>query len=113
MNTKTGLMTVKSTGAEMKAIFIDREALEFAKMNMRTKNRINVRRNKKASKMRHRKNMKRIANRILIEVLFGGAVALAGTAGLIHPVIWTPAAIICLCSACVRLGMWFCMVVKK
>lgn len=110
---KKGLMTVKSTGAEMQAIFIDREALEFARFNMRTKNRINIRRKEKAAKVQFRKEMERIANRVLIDVAFGAAVAAAGTAGFIHPVIWTPAAIICLCAACVRLGMWFGKAAKK
>ena len=35
------------------------------------------------------------------------AVTWAGMAGMIHPHISNPVAIICLCAACIRLGAWF------
>jgi hypothetical protein len=106
-------MTVKSTGRKMQAIFIDQEALEFAKQNMRTKQRLEKCQKAKEERNRFKKEMERNANRVLIDVLACGAVALAGTSGLIHPGLWVPFSVIALCGACVRLGMWFGKAVKK
>ena len=109
---QNGLMTIEKTGDKMKAFFIDQEVLEHARLNMRTKKRIGKYEKERAAKSRRRKRMEKNANRILAEAGFGGAVAFAGSLGLIAPVIWIPVSIISLCAACVRLGMWLVRAVK-
>ena len=104
---KKGLMTVKSTGAEMVGVFFDKEAIECNRLNIRTKQRLKMRQKAKEEKLRFKQEMERNANHILLDVAIGGAVALAGTSGLIHPAIWVSTAVVCLCAACVRVGLWF------
>jgi hypothetical protein len=106
-------MTVKSTGQKMRAIFIDEDALEFAKQNMRTKQRIEKRKKAKEQKIRSKKEMERNANKILLDVLIAGVIASAGTSGLIHAALWVPGSLISFCVACVRLGMRFGKAAKK
>ena len=110
---KKGLMKVRSTGAEMVGVFVDTEVLECARLNMRTKSRLNMLQKAKEEKVRFKREMERNANRILVDAVIGGAVALAGTSGLIHPAIWVSVSVIALCAACVRLGMWFGKVMSK
>lgn len=102
-----GMAIIENTGAGTRSVFIDQEVLECARLNLRTKERIEKQKKERAAKARHKKCMERTENRILAEAAFAVAVTMAGTAGMIHPAIWIPAAIICLCGACVRLGMWF------
>lgn len=66
----------------------------------------------KAKAQRKAYTVRSIASVVIFAVLSGG-VALAGTAGMIHPYICIPAAIFCLCAACVRFGAWFGRVAKK
>ena len=109
---ENGLMTIEKTGERMKVFFMDQESLEHDRLYKRTKHRINMRRKEKSERVRFRKRMGRNANRILLEVILGAAVTLAGTAGMIHLAIWLPVTLICLCAACVRLGVWFGRVEK-
>ena len=37
---ENGLMTIEKTDDKMKAVFIDQDVIECARLNMRTKNRI-------------------------------------------------------------------------
>lgn len=110
---QNGLMTIEKTEEQTKAFFIDQDVLECARLNLRTKNRVGKYEKDRAAKVRHAKRMRKTANRILAEAGFGGAVAFAGSLGLIAPVIWIPVAIISLCVACLRLGMWYGRAVKK
>lgn len=110
---KEGIAIIEQTGESTKSVFIDQEVREFARLNKRTKNRIDNQKKEQAKKVRFRNHMEKTANRILAEGCIGGAVALAGTAGMIAPVIWIPTAIICLCAACLRLGAWFERAAKK
>lgn len=115
---KEGMAIIEQTREGARSVFIDQEVLDCARLNMRTKKRIaeseakqnkadQIRQKEKAAKVQFVKDRERTANRVLLDVVFGGAVAAAGTVGLIHPVIWTPTAIICLCVASLRLGAWF------
>ena len=105
-------MTVKSTGAELRAVWYDKEVLECARLNMRTKKRLEMIQKAKEQKMRFKREMEKNANHILFDVLVCGAVAVAGRFGLIHPVLWVPLSLIAVCGACVRLGVWFSKAVK-
>ena len=106
-------MTVKSTGAELRAVWFDKEALECNRLNARTKHRLAMIKKAKEDKANFKREMERNANRILFDALVSGAVSVAGGCGLIHPALWVPIAIISACAACVRLGVWLSKAVDR
>ena len=108
-----GLMTIRKTDEGVKTVFIDHEVLEFANLNKHTKERIQTKGKYVAKKKHSKKVLNAIAQRAMRDVAIGGAVALAGAVGLIHPAIWGTVSLFCLCDACVRLGMWFGKAEKK
>ena len=110
---QNGLITIEKTDEKVEAIFVDQEVLECARLNLRTKNRVNKQKKERAAKERHQKRMRKTANRIASEAAFGMAVAVAGTCGMIHPAIWIPVTILSLCAACVHFGAWYTKAVKK
>lgn len=69
----------------------------------------------KAEKAEARRKAYAVKSVVSIAALgvLSGALVWAGSSEMIHPTIWIPAAIVCLCSACVRLGMWFGRVARK
>ena len=99
------------------AVFIDHEVIEFARLHALTKKRIAkakadqrnesriLRREEKVIARRKAYNL-RTAKSILIHGGICGAVTLFGVAGMVHPTIWIPAAIVCLCEVCLRFGAW-------
>lgn len=110
---KNGLMTIEKTDEETKAVFIDQDVLECAKLNMRTKKRIGKYEKERVAKERKRKRMERSVNRILAEALVGLAVAFCGSVGMIHPILWCPISILCLCVASLHLGAMLGKVGKR
>jgi hypothetical protein len=109
---ENGLMTIEKTGEKMSAVFIDQEVLECARLNLRTEKRIRNQKREQTKKMRYEKCMKKSANRILAEAGIGGAVAAFGFNGMIHPLLWVPASMICVCVACLHFGAWLGKVSK-
>ena len=101
---ENGLMTIEKTDDKMKAVFVDQDVIEFARLNMRTKNRIREQKKEHEKAVRSKKQIRKTVNRILAEAGFGGAVAFGGSLGMIHPLIWIPTAIISLCVACLHFG---------
>lgn len=101
---QNGLMTIEKTDEKTQAVFIDQDVLECARLNMRIKKRIGKYEKINKAKIRNRKRMEKTANRILAEGGTGLAAAVFGLVGLIHPWLWIPIAIICLCVACLHLG---------
>lgn len=108
---KQGMAIIENTDTETKTVFIDHEVVECARLNLRTKKRIEEQKREHSKKTRERKRMERMKNRIRTELIAGGVVAIAGMTGMIHAVLWIPTAIILLCAACVGLGA--CLGVKK
>lgn len=106
-----GMMTIEKTDEKTTAVFVDQETLECARLNLRTKKRIEVQKQEHGKKARERKRMERMKNRIRTELIAGGAVAIAGMTGMVHALLWVPTSIIFLCAACVGLGA--CLGVKK
>lgn len=45
-------------------------------------------------------------------LVLSGAVCAAGMADMMHPYIWVSTALVSLCAACVRFGVWFGRVAK-
>ena len=130
-----GIAIIEKTDEKTKGVFIDQETIEFAQQNARTTKRLADDKVKKDQAARIIREAEEEARKAFIKsekakarrraytvksiatvTVFGalsGAVALAGTAGMVHPAIWIPAALFCLCAACVRFGAWFGRVAKK
>ena len=112
-----GMAIIEVNDKETKGFFIDQESLEFARQNAIThKHRADREKAEKETERSRRKAEKAAARRkaytirticdIVSRCGIGGAVAWAGAANLIHPVISVPVALFCFCSACLRFGVW-------
>ena len=112
-----GLAIVEVTDTETRSTFLDHEVVEFARMNAQTKKRIanaeaeqreadRTRRKAEIAEARRKAYTKDTVKYILISCAILGGVTWAGTAGMIHPAIWLPLSLFCLCGACLRLGKW-------
>ena len=123
MTFEKGLAVVEVNDTETKGFYIDQEALEFARMNARTeKHRKEAEKDQKKADNSQRKAEKEKAERkaytlkTIRDVLaccgICVAVAWAGNTGLIHPTVFIPVSVFCLCAACVRFGVWFGRVAK-
>lgn len=119
-----GLAIIERNDTETKAVFIDKETIEFARLNAQTKKRFahaesmkhkadQTRRKAEKAEARRKAYNLNTAKHILIHGCTIGAVAWAGTAGMIHPAICIPVGLFCLCAACLRFGAWFGRVAKK
>lgn len=114
---QNGLAIIEKTDTTTKGFFIDQDTIEFARLNANTKKhiaqaeaeqrKVNHSRNKAEKAEAKRKAYNRnSAVYVLMRLATIGVMALAGTAGMIHPAICIPVALFCLCTACVRLGAW-------
>lgn len=114
---ENGIAIIQKTDKETKGVFIDRETIEYARLNARIKKRIadtEAAQRKTSRKLLAAANA--IAQRkaytresigyILIRCCTIGAATWAGIAGFVHPVICAALSLFCLCTACVRLGAW-------
>ena len=113
-----GLAIIEMNDAETKAVFIDRETLEFARQNAKTaknvarqnaKHRELVRKfkaTKKAHDRRKAYTMQTIKDLLIHGGIIGG-MTYGCVVGLISPIIGVPVSLFSLCSACIRLGAWF------
>ena len=110
-----GMAIVERNDVETKAIFIEQEALELARLSALTrKHRAEHEREQMVADMKHRKARKaeerrRAYNRatakyLLTRFAFSGVMVAGWAAGLIHPVV--SASLISLCQASERLGEW-------
>ena len=108
---KNGLMTIEKTDEQTQAVFIDQDVLECARLNVRTKERINNLKKAQSQKAKEKKRIERMKNRIWAELVTSGLVAICGMVGWIHTLLWVPTSIVLLCAACVGLGA--CLGVKK
>lgn len=129
-----GLAIIEKTDTETKGFYIDQDVLEFARLYTRTKKRIADAEARTKKRIAHAEAVQRKAEQsrkkaekdeakrkaynrnttkhILIYSGIIGAVAWAGTAGMIHPVNCIPVSVFCLCAACLRLGAWLGKVTK-
>lgn len=118
MTMNKGLAVIEVNDTETKGFYIDQDALEFARLNAKIKKRIDnaIKANKKATTKRtktEKANAERKAynaktvGRIMLNCTISGGAAWAGIAGMIHPIIYVPVSLFCLCVACLHLGAWF------
>lgn len=107
-----------------KAVFIDQDTIECARLNMRTKKRVEKlqmeqlaysqkRKKAAAEKARFKEYTAKTFAIVCGECAAVMALAWAGSAELIHPAIFIPASLFFLCAACVRLGAWIGWVNKQ
>ena len=118
MTMNKGLAVIEVNDTETKGFYIDQDALEFARLNAKTKKRVaaaeaekkntsNSHTKAKKAKAQHTAYTMKTVGRILLNcTICCGAVG-AGFAGLVAPVIYVPVSLFCLCAACLRLGAWF------
>ena len=112
-----GLAIIERTGDRTTSVFIDQEVLEYARLNLRTKNRVEAIKKEAGAVSRQQKKaeLAKAKRKAYTAKTFGCAVfemgvivgiLAAARAALISPILAYPVSLICLCIACVRLGMW-------
>ena len=113
-----GLAIIEVNDTETKGFYIDQEALEFTRLNAKTKKRLAnseaekreaTRNSSKAEKAEARRRAYNIhtLGYVLGRFAAAGAVTWAAWAGLVHPIISIPVTLFCFSAACLRLGAWF------
>lgn len=113
-----GLAIIKRDEVETKAVFIDQDILECARLNALTKKHLKEMDEAEKAKERNRRHAaKEKARRkayaidsayyVLLRLATIGAMAWAMAAEMISPIICIPVGLFCLCTACLRLGAWF------
>lgn len=121
---KEAMAIIKQTEEGTQSVFFDQDNLECARLNKRTKKRVEKAQMEQMAKaQKHRKSQaakasfykytSKTARNVLIELVSAVALVWAGSAEMIHPWIWIPVSILCLCVACVQIGMWFGKAGKK
>lgn len=119
-----GLAIIEKTDTETNSVFIDQDVIECARLNALINKRIahakavkrkadQTRRKAERAEARRKAYNLNTIKHILIDGGIIGAVAWAGTAGMIHPAICITVGLICLCAGCLRFGAWFGRVAKK
>lgn len=114
---ESGIAIIEKTDTETWGHFIEEEVLELERLNARSDKRIAEEEAQQREAEHHRRTADKAAARrkaynietikyILLRFIVLGGVIWAGTAEMIHPTIYIPVALFCLCAACVRLGMW-------
>ena len=112
---QNGLAIIEKTDTETRGFYIDQDALECARFNAKVNKRIaDAAKAKREEDRKHRRaeavKAKRkaytmhTAKTVLFRLAVCTAAVWAGTAGMIHPVIYVPVMLISLCGACLRLG---------
>ena len=111
MNMNNGLAIIEVNDSQTRSVFIDQEALECARLNARIKKRVSK---QQAMAQQHHKAKEKAKDRALkaiVRVLLCCGIcigaSLAGTAGLISPIIWVPIGMLCLCMAFYQIGAWW------
>lgn len=113
-----GMAIIEMNEAETKAVFIDQEALECARLNSRTEKRVaeaqnvqeqNNRIQRKAEKEQAR--FRAFTMKTLKDVsICSGIIGLAAYgvySEMINPAIAIPVMLICFCISSVKAGIWF------
>lgn len=118
MTMNKGLAVIEVNDTETKGFYIDQDALEFARLNAKTKKRVDAAEAEKKNasnshtkaekeKARRKAYALKTVGRILLNCAICCAAVGAGIAGLVAPIIYVPVSLFCLCAACLRLGAWF------
>lgn len=115
---KNGLAIIARDEVETKAVFIDQDVIECARLNALTKKRVakaeaelkealRKQRKEEIAKAKRTEYTLKTVGYLLIR---GGIICAAAYGlynGMIHPLISLPVMLFCLCASCIRFGVWF------
>ena len=114
MTMNKGLAVIEVNDTETKGFYIDQDALEFARLNAKISKRmkaaeVSSHNHARAEQIKAKRKAYSVnaIGRILLNCAVCGGAAWAGIAGMIHPIIYVPVSLLCLCVASMRLGAWF------
>lgn len=119
-----GMAIIEVNDTETKGFYIDQDALEFARQNARVNKRLaEADKDQKKADRKHKREEAAKAKRkaytietikyVAVRAFITAAVAAAVTVDLASLYLFIPVFIICLSSACLRLGKWFVRGEKK
>lgn len=119
-----GMAIIEVNDTETKGFYIDQDALEFSRQNAKVNKRMsNAAKDQKAAERKIRREEAAKAKRkaytidtikfVAIRAFITAALAAAVTADLASLYLFIPVFIICLSTACLRLGAWFVRGAKK
>ena len=119
-----GMAIIEVNDTETKGFYIDQEALEFSRQNAKVNKRMsNAAKDQKAAERKTRREEAAKAKRkaytkdtikyVAVRAFITAALAAAVTADWASLYLFIPVFIICLSSACLRLGAWFVRGAKK
>lgn len=116
--TRNGMAIVEVTDTDRRAVFIDEDTLETARLSAmlnRNRERNEAERKRVEREQRMLAHQKKVWKEYTVDTfsyigvrgaICGGAVW-AMIAGMMHPVISIPVSIYCLGTACIRFGVWY------
>ena len=115
---RNGLAIIEKTDTGTTGIYIDQEALEFARQNKRTAKRVTemhrIRRDRNRKLQAQKDEAARrkafnldTAKWVSLYGVLSVSATWAGLEGMMHPAICIPVSVFCLCAASMRLGKWF------
>lgn len=118
------LAIFEKTEEGTKAVFIDQDTIECARLNQRTKKRVEQVKAKQNATFQKRKKAeaafeqfkaytKKTFSIVGSECVAVIAIATAGNADLVSPIVAIPVCLVLLGAACVRLGAWIGWVNKQ
>lgn len=119
-----GMAIIEVNDTETKGFYIDQDALEFSRQNAKVNKRMsNAAKDQKTAERKIRREEAAKAKRkaynvatfkyVFYRALVAAAFVAAMAEGLVSPYIVAPVAIICLATACLRLGKWIERMEKK
>lgn len=119
-----GMAIIEVNDTETKGFYIDQDALEFSRQNAKVNKRMsNAAKDQKAAERKIRREEAAKAKRkaytkdtikyVAVRAFITAALAAAVTVDLASLYLFIPVFIICLSSACLRLGAWFVRGAKK
>ena len=117
MEMQKGVAVFERDDVKTSAIFLDHEVVEFARQNAKTKKNIaKAKETDNTEEIQRRRAEKAEARRLAFTIKTvrsllscGGIIcgeACGGAADMIHPAIYIPVIVACLCVACLRCGLW-------
>ena len=105
MNRGLAIVEVNDTGTQ--SVFIDQDVVECARLNAKIKQREEAARKSEKRSAKRKAYADRTAAHVLLNCSAIVCAVWGCVAGLIHPVIALPVAVVSLCGACLRIGAWF------
>ena len=107
---KKGMKNTERNEVETTGFPTDHEVIEFARQNSRTKKRVEDTTGAKRKARKAKEQMQAFTINTLVYILIRVGVILmvisAASFDLIHPIVSIPVVLLCLCTVCIRFGVW-------